>query len=168
MASQLNDFLCNHPNITMTAEHVNLEYDDTKYPHDNWRITFSYEGKHFRPNTTFKTGLAHRELKTEYRHVVKKERGGYYNYRNSEFIKEFEAMVAWFKPTRPHIADVLYGYLSDARDVNITHQCWCSEFGYDSDSISGLNVYLECQRVRDELIKLFGYTLFEELCSLEH
>lgn len=77
-------------------------------------------------------------------------------------------MIKWFRPAQLEIADVLATYLSDAHSSDMTHEGWCSEFGYDPDSIKSLNIYLACQKIRDGLIKLFGYKLFNDLTTLEH
>ncbi len=97
-----------------------------------------------------------------------KERGGYYHKTLGQFKNEHDAMVAWFKPTLPDMSDILSAYLNEAKDCTITFDSWCSEFGYNNDSIKALNIYHECQKIRDDLVNLFGYKLFEQLCSLEH
>lgn len=75
MISQLETFLSKNKQITMTAEYINLDCSDKKYSHDNWKITFDYEGKQFSPDVIYKTGIGYRVPNTVYPSAIKKERG---------------------------------------------------------------------------------------------
>lgn len=48
------------------------------------------------------------------------------------------------KPVEPKIADVLYCLFLDAQAAEQKFHDWCSDYGYDSDSISALNMYKSC------------------------
>jgi hypothetical protein len=48
------------------------------------------------------------------------------------------------KPVKPVIAGVLHSLLLDADACNQSWQDWCSDFGYDADSVSAFNLYNLC------------------------
>jgi hypothetical protein len=71
-----------------------------------------------RITTSFKMGLAH-VIKSKYKWVDD-------------------------KPKPPTLEGVLYSLLIDADARNMSFNDWCSDFGYDSDSIKAFNTYQAC------------------------
>lgn len=59
------------------------------------------------------------------------------------------------KPVSPTAASVLYSLLMDAQSIETSFEHWCSDLGYDADSISALNIYTACCKVGKELNKVF-------------
>jgi hypothetical protein len=70
-------------------------------------------------------------------------------------------------PVKPVAADVVYSVLSDYSAGEESFEDFCSNFGYDNDSIKALNTYIACQRNGKKVLNLFRETL-EELQKAEH
>lgn len=73
------------------------------------------------------------------------------------------------RPIPPQADDVLQCLQSDCQSGGLTHQEFCEEFGYDSDSIEQRDIYLKCQDSLNKLRKLFGanFNNFMELVEEE-
>ena len=54
----------------------------------------------------------------------------------------------------PKIKDVIYSLYMDSMATNENFHDWCSNIGYDNDSISALNAYKECILSGQKLKKL--------------
>lgn len=60
-------------------------------------------------------------------------------------------------PTKPELIDVLASLAFDAQSVEYGgFEDWCSEFGYDTDSISALERYRNCCKIRGKLNAMFN------------
>ncbi len=60
---------------------------------------------------------------------------------------EFEYyMGSGHKGKTPTLDDVLYSLLGDFQALEMTHKEFCNEFGYDPDSIKGLEIYNACKQ----------------------
>lgn len=66
----------------------------------------------------------------------------------------------------PSAAGVLYGLFSDAYLGSDTHAEFCANVGCDEDSRQGLDSYLACQKVANELNAFFTYEEREKLQEL--
>jgi len=64
------------------------------------------------------------------------------------------------KPREYDILACLDGYSPD------TFENWCSNFGYDTDSITAAKIYIECQKQYDGLRKIFTSEQLEKLCEI--
>ena len=100
-----------------------------KWECDAWRVSF---GKF---TTDYYTGTGHRKMPKGFKP------------NNNMGIKA--------KPTTPCAADVLYSLLSDASAADQSFGDWCSDFGYDADSIKALNTYQACEKIGREMRVLF-------------
>jgi hypothetical protein len=67
------------------------------------------------------------------------------------------------KPNAPHVTDVLYSLVSDAQAEHMSFSDWCSDFGYDDDSIKALNIYRECGESAKKLRMVFTSVEIKEL-----
>ena len=67
--------------------------------------------------------------------------------------KQFKYGVS--KPVRPKNSDVLHSLVWDATSLDESFENWCSNFGYDSDSIHAFNIYRQCCDAGKKLLKLF-------------
>jgi len=61
------------------------------------------------------------------------------------------------KPKQPSITTVLCSLLIDANACEQSFGDWCSNFGYDNDSIKALEIYMKCQKSADKLRSIVGY-----------
>lgn len=48
------------------------------------------------------------------------------------------------RPVAPKPDGVLYALMSDSEALNTSFHFWCSDFGYDNDSIKHFNIYQDC------------------------
>jgi hypothetical protein len=67
----------------------------------------------------------------------------------------------------PTAYDLLYCLRSDAESVNESFDSWCSNFGYDNDSIKALNTYNACVENARKLKIALGCDLFREVMESE-
>ncbi len=66
-------------------------------------------------------------------------------------------------PVPPVAADVLYSLLLDSDAAAMSFNDWCSDFGYDNDSIKALTTYQACCKSAEELRKIFKRETLAEL-----
>lgn len=122
---------------------------------DEWRVTVSKHNP--APNSTGKktaeyqtayfTGTGHRQSAQPMPAHVK-------NSPRSMAAEEWRRQ--YLRPVAPCAASVLYSLLSDAQGAEEPFDYWCSNYGYDFDSIKALNTYNACCEVRRELYKVFS------------
>jgi hypothetical protein len=171
--SELSHKLKSMPKLTLTSVHMGLEEKTEDVPdsfgrkhtylQDKWSVSVSYGAQNF--TTEYSQGIGHRKLISS----AKKEGNKYYERITGQFKNEKDACKAqWLKLVEPNLADVMSCLLSDGRCAEGTFEDFCSELGYNDDSISALNTYLACQATRTAMIKMLGYELFNELSQLEH
>lgn len=61
----------------------------------------------------------------------------------------------------PRIADVVHSLISDAQCAADSFEGFCSEFGYDADSIKALGIYKACKKNAIKIARLLGEDLKE-------
>lgn len=66
-------------------------------------------------------------------------------------------------PVAPHVAGVLYSLVLDSEAGGQSFNNWCSDFGYDSDSIKAFETYQACCKEAKQLAKLFKRAELETL-----
>lgn len=66
-------------------------------------------------------------------------------------------------PVPPVAADVLYSLLLNADAADMSFNAWCSDLGYDNDSIKALSTYQACCKEGEELRKVFKREVLDEL-----
>ena len=71
-----------------------------------------------------------------------------------------------FKPVAPAAADVLHSLLLDARAADQSFSDWCSDYGYDDDSLKALDTHRACCAIGKELRKVFAYDQIAQLETL--
>lgn len=132
-----------------------------------WRVAL-YETKSIWSNgqkskppllaTPYYMGLAHRHPK----------KGAFQPPKGAS--KNSLAYEAWERgctaPTPPTAAEVLYSLMLDGEAINESFSDWCSDLGYDSDSIKALNTYRECEETGKLLRKVFTHEQRERLREL--
>lgn len=68
------------------------------------------------------------------------------------------------KGAAPTVDEVLYCLASDAHGVkDNSFEEWCREYGYDDDSRKALRIFEACEETAQELERLFGTDLLNEL-----
>lgn len=125
--------------VTYEAHYAGLSKRDN-WECDGWRITFKRGAQSFYKeiNTDFFTGLGLR----------KKAGSGY-----------LKTML----PKAPSAASVLHSLLSDASAIETSFDYWCSDYGYDSDSLKALNTYQACCEVGKKVNSFFSAAEREQL-----
>jgi len=122
------------------AKHIGLFLDDNLWSHDKWVVTI--EGQTF----DYSTGIGHRDAsvfnREAFNAVMRKTPKQ--TKENLTLYNEELAKVSKVKPLQ--IDDVLYSLLSDASLANGDFEDFCSEFGYDEDSIKANETYKACQK----------------------
>jgi len=66
----------------------------------------------------------------------------------------------------PSAAEVLYCLVNDARAIEMSFSDWCDEYGSDNDSITSLRLYQSCEKVGQELRRIFTNAQMKELQEL--
>uniref|UniRef100_A0AAU8GHY2 Uncharacterized protein n=1 Tax=Salmonella phage vB_SEnST11_KE22 TaxID=3161173 RepID=A0AAU8GHY2_9CAUD len=151
--------------VNFTAQYVGIN-NDPQWQADLFMVTFEKGGKTYR--TDFKTGTGHRIGRhtgltaTDKKEIAKVgatvaqvdqknwTRDDYKRNDNKQYSFGYRVYVA-----TPCAANVLYCLLSDMDCANETHADFCANLGYDEDSRKGLEIYLACQKVGEELRKIF-------------
>lgn len=59
------------------------------------------------------------------------------------------------RPVAPSAATVLHSMLGDAQGAEHPFDCWCADYGYDTDSIKALGTYNACCEIRRQVNALF-------------
>ena len=152
-------------NIAYGVRYVGETMRDNKWQCDAWRVSFTaVRFPQKLPGTVsietdYYTGLGHRK-------PVK----GSNQMRESKFPKNTVGYHNWVKqyvrPTAPCAADVLYGLILDSSAIDTSFEYWCSDYGYDADSISALNTYQACCKIAKELRQVFTNAQVETLRGL--
>lgn len=70
------------------------------------------------------------------------------------------------KPVAPAAADVLYSVVLDAQACEVSFEDWADDFGYDTDSRSALETYLECQKNGNQYRRLIGQKEREQIAEI--
>jgi hypothetical protein len=123
---------------------------------DEWRATFTKDKVSI--SFAYFTGTGHRKIPKASAHEAARMRRAYGN-----TCERQPAYKALFKPVAPDAASVLYCLLLDASANNQSFLDWCSDFGYDSDSIKAQNTYNECCKTAQELRKVFNHDMQQAL-----
>ena len=63
--------------------------------------------------------------------------------------------MKYIVPVKPKNSDIMYNLLMDSEASDYSFSEWCDCFGYDSDSISALNIYQACENIGKNLRKVF-------------
>lgn len=119
--------------------------DDAEWPHFEWRVTLTREGK--TRVLPYKMGLGHvttkcgKRVETHRRHV----------HRPCDHAR----CQGELKPTPPDLYDVLTSLKADDTQGE-TFEDWCGNYGYDTDSRKAMDTYLACQTSTTESRKFFG------------
>lgn len=122
--------------------------DEEDWPCDQWSVSFRKDVSFGYPNgetsfeTDYFTGLGLRKIPK----------------RNADPENAH--------PVKPDAADVLHSLVLDASVVNQSFNEWCSEYGYDSDSIRALNTYQSCCGIAEKLRAVFSGEDMETLREL--
>lgn len=76
-----------------------------------------------------------------------------------------KARFSWSndKPKPPTLNDVLHSLINDADARSMSFNDWCSEFGYDSDSMKAFNIYQACCESAKKLDILYTRADIEEI-----
>lgn len=74
-------------------------------------------------------------------------------YTGAAWVEKARVSYMPDKPIPPSYDDVIHSLLMDASACEQSFEDWCSEYGYDSDSIKALETYRACQKNADKLRK---------------
>ncbi len=176
----------------LKANHINYSpiyiadmVRDQDWQHDLYYVTFTNQRSGVL-STEYKTGLGHRvavtnnqsftatsRMKTAYNKALKSvgiENG--LTVTQKEFItsngfKKARILEGGAYSVTPTSASVLYSLLNDARcGSDYDFEDFCSEFGYDEDSIKAYETYKACQKTSKQLKKVFSATQLAQLETL--
>lgn len=147
----------------LTIETCRANLRDTEHSHA-WDVKLVGQGKSM--VIQFSMGKAHRE----YRKFRNMNEGGPSVVRvtrpTHQYQDQKESFERHHKPATPTLADVLPCLQSDLRAAEGSFENFCSEFGYDSDSISALKVYNKCCEYDKQLRGLMSGAEFHRF--MEH
>lgn len=134
-------------NIAYAAHYVGETMRENKWQCDAWRVSFAAGKSRF--ETDYYTGLGHRKVPG-----------------NRPLKKPHEIGYVAPKPVTPCAADVLYSLILDSSAIDTSFDYWCSDYGYDADSISAFNTYQQCCKIAKELRQVFTNAQVETLRGL--
>lgn len=102
--------------------------------------------------------------------VIKSEHGQAQQYKGTiefnnkkESFQYTDSIANFYDNKRPEAKSLIYCVLMDATCDLSSFEDFCSEFGYDSDSIKHKNIYDACIKSAEKLGNLFNSTELSEL-----
>lgn len=134
------------------------------WAHDTWVIVLASKTAHERFD--YCTGTGHRKLDVHGVTAVRMERarlGGNTGAARAN-LEHYEESLK--HPVIPTSASVLYCLVLDAGAARETFADWCSNYGYDADSIKALKTYDACCDVAKQLSKVFSRGQIAELQTM--
>jgi hypothetical protein len=163
-------------NVDYSVKWVGIAGNNSNFKDsDQWQITFKKAGK-FSESFDFYTGSGHRYIKKSVGSVTK------------HYIESVKAVTGLDKvliveskvtsqdkrdysytdsyAVTPTQAGVLYCLLLDAESGSMSFDDFCSEFGYDNDSISDFRTYQACMAITKQVQKLFTSSERQQLQEL--
>ncbi len=150
-------------NVTLTVNYVELS-DSDNWLHDKWLATICYQDRKY--STTYKTGMGHRVPARDAIRVGNKYYRSGPNATANLHVEEACRQGLLIPNKNIKVSDVVGCLLIDAASSDCVFEDWCSDLGYDTDSRKALDIYMSCQKIRSELIKLFGRETFSRLLEL--
>lgn len=141
-------------NITFSTRYVGETVRENNWKCDAWRVTFSSGKSRF--ETDYYTGLGLRkQVKPMPNPPFRKGTLAYEEWEKSAYV-----------PQKPCSADVLHSLTLDSSAIDTSFDYWCSDYGYDTDSISAFNTYQQCCKIAKELRQVFTNAQVETLRGL--
>ena len=122
---------------------------------DQWQTRFSRPGKETLVEDYY-TGTGHRKSKVKMPADIAR--------LGPNILARVNWEKAYLKPVAPNAAGVLYSLIRDAQGAEQNFADWCSDYGYDSDSIKALNTYNACCAI---LTKVRAFFTREERAELD-
>lgn len=162
--SQLQEF-CDKHEIKISSIHLGITqptFSDREM--DEWSCTIHCQDR--KDSFRFYTSLEGRKLSPN----VKKEKGGYYcgHPINHKYNSAKEVALKGFsKPVLPNVADLLSSLIIGAYALDVTFEEWCSEFGFNNDSIKARDTYHASQQNGIRIKRVLG-ELFDQARQQEH
>jgi hypothetical protein len=114
----------------------------------DYNTGFGHQTKKHIPNETMKYDVSSLDKQTKYE-LLKS-----INYYKKVSIFDIEHLRHVFVNV-PKSQDVLHCLFMDSEASETTFSEWCSNFGYDNDSIKAREIYDACQKNTDKLKKAF-------------
>jgi hypothetical protein len=163
-------------NVNYSVKWVGIAGEKTSFSgSDQWQITFKKAGK-FSESFDFYTGSGHRinniglslsPANKRYIESVKAVTGLLLGIeRDSKREKLVKNVFVQSYAVTPTQASVLYCLLLDAESGSLSFDDFCSDFGYDSDSISDFKTYQACMAITKQVQKLFTSSERQQLQEL--
>lgn len=72
----------------------------------------------------------------------------------------------YLRPVAPHAADVLYSIMLDASACEMSFRDWCSEYGYNNDSMKDFATYTACCESGEKLRRFFNHEQREQFRAI--
>lgn len=154
-------------NVSFKAVNVGMR-KDKDWVADAFRVTFSRSNRKDNISSDYSLGLGHRIVRkhgvtpqdskiltSDDRRVTLIDKSDWSNDDRKTLNKLSAAGYGKVFAVTPGAAAVLYSLLSDADCGSETHADFCANLGYDEDSRKGLEIYLACQKIADEIRKFF-------------
>lgn len=136
--------------IEFKAHHVRAP---EKVKSDNWQETMDrwlciINGVEF----DYYTGIGHRAALGAY---IKSISGYTFTELKQKNLTDegLKQLIAVSRPVAPKLDDLLHSLVNDASAAEMSFHDWCSDYGYESDSIKARRLYHECQKIAGKLRK---------------
>jgi hypothetical protein len=119
--------------------------DQKPWPHYLWSVKIN--GELF----TYKTGLGH-AVKSDTYFLKKSDQDQY----RGRLIKIYSTKHCLEYAIEPKIENILNSLFLDSEANCMSFQNWCSEFGYNTDSIKDSQIYQECCKIDSQVRRVLG------------
>ena len=133
--------------------------------HDAWTISLWRRGEAFTMTTKYKTGIGHRENKAGNSPPTMPR---FYKLQDAEnWLEGFNgAKNGPYRAKTPNVASVISSLLMDMDGAEMSFRSWCDNYGYDNDSITAFKTYQACDKIAQDMNKVFKRSELEELRTM--
>ena len=141
--------ICAHLGITVKTEFKHRETGE-EWQHFLWSVELCFQGRSLK--TPFKCGTAHHKKLP------------------SGAACQLHLRDHWLHatPTPPDVATVVNSLCSSLSATEQAFSEWCSDYGYDNDSIKALETYRACQQEAIAVRRLFGRDLADLIAQVSY
>lgn len=132
---------------------------------DGWRVVLGKADTS--ESFDYYTGTGHRVIfKPEQYEIERKALASCVNKRSIMAENIRANMADCVKPFAPFAAGVLHSLINDRQAICLSFNQWCSEYGYDNDSLSAFRTYQACCETGEKLLRIFSRKQIRELAEL--
>lgn len=159
--------LCKEVGISITSYYEGTSTWDDLHNRFDWSCELSLDSRKMK--VEYHTGLGNSKIAFPWKQI---ENGYLWNNSLQQKVKHYSLKAIEWKainPIPPEVADVVYSLAIDADALEYVFSDWCSNLGYDEDSIKAKKIYDACIEIGIRFKQfLRSEELFNKIRGTEH